>query len=81
VPRIDHKSLNITRLPQVKVVDLTRKQGQINLERIKNNREPVSAIYDDPSVNPEDFAFIRKEVMLRVQRAENRKTNLDTDNN
>jgi hypothetical protein len=53
-------------LPQVKVVDLTRKQGQINLERIKNNREPVSAIYDDPSVNPEDFAFIRKEVMLRV---------------
>lgn len=52
---------------------MTRKQGVINLERIKNNREPISAIYDDPSVEADDFAFIRKEVMLRTQRAEESK--------
>ena len=66
MPKIDLKQVIITRLPQVKVVDLTRRQGQVNLERLKCKREPVSAIYDDPSLQPEDFAFIRKEVMMRT---------------
>lgn len=35
--------------------------------------ELVSAIYDDPSVTLDDFAFIRKEVMLRTEHADKRK--------
>jgi hypothetical protein len=67
-------------MPQVKVVDLTRRTGQDNIERIKNNREPISAVYDDPSVLADDFAYIRKEVMLRTERAENLKKNIDLEN-
>ncbi len=57
-------------MPQVKVVDLTRRTGQKNIEHLKNGREPVSAVYDDPSLSAEDFPYIRKEVLLRTERAE-----------
>jgi hypothetical protein len=30
-------------------------------------------VYDDPVLSAEDFAFIRKEVILRTERAEGRK--------
>ena len=77
---MDSKQLQITRMPQVKVVDLTRKTGQSNIENLKNGREPVSAVYDDPSLSAEDFAYIRKEVLLRTERAEGLKKSADLEN-
>ena len=70
VSRIDSRQLKITRMPQVKIVDLTRKTGQANIQHLKNGREPVSAVYDDPSLTVEDLPYVRKEVLLRTERAE-----------
>jgi hypothetical protein len=67
-------------MPQVKVVDLTRKTGQANIQHLKNGREPVSAVYDDPSLSFEDFPFVRKEVILRTERAEGLKKGVDLEN-
>lgn len=41
--------------------------------RLKNGQDPVSIVYDDPILNAEDFAYIRKEVILRTERAEKKK--------
>jgi hypothetical protein len=60
-------------MPQVKVVDLTRRTGQNNLNSIKNGQEPQYQLYDDPTLSAEDFAFVRKEVILRTERAEGKK--------